>query len=227
MLLLGLTFMVPASAQQAGAIALAPSATFAPGGKIVQDLVRKRDFIGARNALSGLTTKAVTAADRYLLGNFNLEIGLFFNDAAMQRKGLVTMLGSGLAPAADAPRLHYYAGQLALNAKDFADARMHLLAAAAGNQGGASTQVYLAEAYFGQAHAHQEGEGYDAAGKALVRQGLPHLRKAIAIEQASGKPVDPKWVLRGVDLAVMAEDPDADAWRALAGQIAPKTASGM
>lgn len=228
LLVLGLAAMsCMASAQQVSTVALSPSASFASGAKAIQELIRKRDFSAARMATTMLAGKTATPADRYLLGNYQLEIGLYFNDAAMQRKGLVSMLSSSLAPAADAPRLHYYAGQLALNAKDFVDARFHLLAAAEGGYGGASTQVYLAEAYFGQAQQHVEGEGFASAGKALVRQGLPHLRKAIEIEQESGKPVNPQWVTRGVDLAGMAEDPDTDAWRTLARQIAPKTAAGM
>jgi|GEM_PF-2650723 len=217
-----------AQAQAAQApVSLVPSASFAAGGKTVQNLLRKQDFTAARTVLGVLASKVSTDADRYLFGHFQFTIGRYFNDAAMQLKGLETMLAAGLASPADAARYHYYAGQFALNARDFAGARDHLLTAAAAGEGSASTQVHLAETYFSQARDHVAGEGFDAAGKALVRQGLPHLRRAIAMVMADGKSPDAQWVGRGLDLARLAEDPDVESWRQLAAQIPPKTPRGM
>jgi hypothetical protein len=206
---------------------LVPSERFAPGGRIVQDLVRKGDFLAARDALSDLPGSAETPADRHLLGNFQLEIGRYFNDEAMQRKGLETLLDTGLAMPADALRYHDYAGQLALNARDFAAARLHLMAVTDAGPASVRTWVNLAEAYFGQASEHREGEGYDAAGKALVRQGLPHLRRAIALEMSAGRSPDPSWAWRGADLARLSDDPDAEGWQRLAGQFPRKSAAAM
>lgn len=207
--------MPTARAQEQPAVALVPSAGFEASGKAVQDLVRSGDFAGARVLLASVQGKAASAEDHYLVGNFQLQIGRYFEDQTMQRRGLEAMLATGLTPAGEAARFHYYAGQFALNARDYAGARIHLGAAAASGFGGASTQVYLAEAYFAQAQAHRDGDGFDAAGRELVRQGLPHLRRAIALEEAGGRAVDPRWIARGLDMAQLSTDPNLSGWRAL------------
>jgi hypothetical protein len=222
-----LTCPTTVTAQRETTMKLVPSARFAPSGRIVQDLVRKGDFIGARNKLADLPGDAETPADRHLLGNFQLEIGRYFNDEGLQRKGLATLLDTGLAPPADAARYHDYAGSLALNARDFVSARLHLMAAADIAPANTRTLLHLAEAYFGEAGEHREGVGFDAAGKALVRQGLPHLRRAIAMEMTAGKSPDPSWAWRGADLAHLSGDPDAESWQRLAGQFPRKSAAAM
>jgi hypothetical protein len=215
-----LTCPTTVTAQRETTMKLVPSARFAPSGRIVQDLVRKGDFIGARNKLADLPGDAETPADRHLLGNFQLEIGRYFNDEGLQRKGLATLLDTGLAPPADAARYHDYAGSLALNARDFVSARLHLMAAADIAPANTRTLLHLAEAYFGEAGEH-------AAGKALLRQGLPHLRRAIAMEMTAGKSPDPSWAWRGADLAHLSGDPDAESWQRLAGQFPRKSAAAM
>ncbi|OJY61596.1 MAG: hypothetical protein BGP16_06445 [Sphingobium sp. 66-54] len=200
----------------AEAVKLSPSKEFVPGAQEVQKLLAANDFAGAKAKLPEIEAKASKPDDQYFLGNFTLNVGIGLKDEALQRSGIEKMLASGVTPAADIGKFELVAGQLALNAKDYAGARDHLAKAAAANYGGASTQVYLAESYFGEATASVTGNQFSPAGKALVQQGLPYLRKAIEAEQAEGKTPDPSWYTRGLKMAALASDPSQGEWFKLA-----------
>lgn len=203
-------------AKAAEAVKLSPSKEFVPGAQEVQKLLAASDFAGAKAKLPEVEAKASKPDDQYFVGNFTLNVGIGLKDEALQRSGIEKMLASGVAPAADVGKFELVAGQLALNAKDYTSARDHLAKAAAANYGGASTQVYLAESYFGEATGNVTGNQFSPAGKALVQQGLPYLRKAIEAEQAEGKTPDASWYTRGLKMAALASDPSQGEWFKLA-----------
>ncbi|HZV18341.1 MAG TPA: hypothetical protein VFF84_06600 [Sphingobium sp.] len=203
-------------AAEAGAVKLAPSKQFVPGAQEIQKLLAASDFAGAKAKLPEAEAKATKPDDHYFLGNFILNIGIGLKDEALQRSGLEKMLSSGVTPATEVGKFELVAGQLALNAKDYAGARDHLAKAAAVNYGGANTEIYLAESYFGEATANVSGSQLTPAGKALVQQGLPHLRKAIEAEQASGKTPDASWYSRGLKMAALTGGASQAEWYKLA-----------
>jgi len=199
-------------AAEAEGVKLSPSKEFVPGAQEIQKLLAASDFAGAKAKLPEVEAKASKPDDQYFVGNFTLNIGIGLKDEALQRAGVEKMLASGVAPAADVGKFELVAGQLALNAKDYAGARDHLAKASAANYGGASTDVYLAESYFGEATSNVSGNQLTPAGKALVQQGLPYLRKAIDAEQANGKTADASWYTRGLKMAALANDPSQGEW---------------
>jgi hypothetical protein len=204
-------------AEEASAgVKLAPSKEFVPGAQEVQKLLAANDFAGAQAKLAAVEGTATKPDDNYYVGNFYLNIGLGLKDEAMQRKGLEKMIASGMTKPEELGKFEFATGQLALNAKDFAGARAHLANASKANYGGANTEVYMAESYFGEAYGNVSGSQFNPAGKALVQQGLPHLRKAIELQQASGTAADPSWYTRGLKMSVLANDPTQIDWFKLA-----------
>jgi tetratricopeptide (TPR) repeat protein len=188
---------------------------FTPGAQELQKLIGASDFAGAKTKIAEVEALATKPDDQYFLGNIYLNTGLGLKDVALQQKGLETMLASGITPAADVAKFQYFVGQFALNAKDYAKARDMLGKAAAANYGGANTEVYLAESFFTEAYTQVNGSQFNPAGKALVQQGLPHLRKAIDLQAASGTPVDKSWYSRGLKMSILAADPSQSDWAKL------------
>ncbi|MBB5985734.1 hypothetical protein [Sphingobium lignivorans] len=199
-----------------GKMKLSPSKEFTPGAQALQEMLAKSDFEGAKAKLAEIEPTATKPDDKYFLGNFYLNTGIGLKDESLQRKGVETMLASGMTPAADVPKFHYFAGQFALNAKDHAAARQHLQQAAQAGYEGANPEIYLAESYFGEAYNNVNGNQFNPAGKALVQQGLPHLKKAIELRQSAGEAVDASWYTRGLKMSVLADDPSQIEWSKLA-----------
>ncbi|HWJ69158.1 MAG TPA: hypothetical protein VNS79_03805 [Sphingobium sp.] len=193
-------------------VKLSPSKEFMPGAQEVQKLLAANDFEGAKAKLPEVEAKASKPDDRYFVGNFYLNVGIGLKDETLQRAGIEKILASGAAPAADMGKFELAAGQLALNAKDYPSARDHLGKALAANYGGSSVEVYLAESYFGEATNNVQDNQFTPAGKALVHQGLPHLRKAIEAEQAGGKAADASWYSRGLKMAALSNDAAQADW---------------
>jgi hypothetical protein len=201
-----------AKVEEAQAIKLSPSKEFLPGAQEIQKLLAANDFDGAKAKLPEVEAKASKPDDQYFVGNFYLNVGIGLKDELLQRTGIEKMLASGAVPAADIGKLELAAGQLALNAKDWAGARDHLNKAVAVNYGGSAVEVYLAESYFGEATGNIQNDQFTPAGKALAQQGLPHLRKAIEAEQAASGSADPSWYSRGLRMAALAGDASQIEW---------------
>lgn len=201
-----------AKTEEAQGPKLSASKEFIPGAQEIQKLLAANDFAAAKAKLPEVEAKATKPDDQYFVGNFYLNTGIGLKDETLQRAGIDKMLASGLTPAADVGKLELASGQLALNAKDYAAARDHLNKAAAANYGGPAVEVYLAESYFGEAAGNVQNGQLTPAGKALAQQGLPHLRKAIDAEQASGKTADASWYSRGMTMAALSGDPSQVEW---------------
>lgn len=202
--------------EEAKGAKLTPSKEFVPGAQEVQKLLAANDFAGAQTKLTEVEAKATKPDDKYYVGNFYLNIGIGLKDETLQRKGIEAMIASGLTSQEDLGKYEFAAGQLALNAKDYAGARAHLTSAAGAAYGGANAEVYVAESYFGEAYGNVTGNQFNPTGKTLVQQGLPHLRKAIELQEAAGKPADVSWYTRGLKMSVLANDPTQLDWFKLA-----------
>ncbi|WP_443971021.1 hypothetical protein [Sphingobium sp. CR28] len=202
-------------------VKLAPSAGFRPGAAEVDKLIKANDFANAKTKVEEVAGTATTPDDKYFLGNFYLNIGLSLKDEPMQRKGVDLMIESGKAPAAEVAKFNFYSGQFALNAKDEDTAIARFNTAIQGGYPGSSPQVLLAESYFAKAYKNVQGDQFSPAGKQLVQQGLPALKKGIELEEASGKQVPAGWYSRGFKMAALSGSPDMADWTKLALEKAP------
>ena len=131
-----------------------------------------------------------TADDRYVAGQFAVQLGGLAQDIAIQRRGLETMLASGKVAAADAPRLSFFAGNLAYDMKDYAAARTALTTAIAGGYRDNDAEALLAESYIADNQ---------------VPQGLTLLMQTIDQRKAAGTPAPMNWYRRGLGAAYKAK----------------------
>lgn len=128
--------------------------------------------------------------DRLVAGQFAVSLGGLAEDPALQRRGIDAMLQSGKAPASETPKLKFYAGQLAYQAKDYAAARTALQEAISAGYTDNDAQVLLAEAYMADNQ---------------TQQGLTMLQQAIDQKQKSGAAVPESWYKRGLSAAYKAK----------------------
>lgn len=136
--------------------------------------------------LDQLFTTATSADDRFVAGQFALQLGTLAQDPALQRRGLSSMIDSGKVPAADLPRFQFFLGSTAYDQKDFAAARTALAAAVQGGYKENDIEALLAEAYIADNQA---------------AQGLTVLRDAIEARKAAGTPAPESWYRRGLGAA--------------------------
>jgi hypothetical protein len=143
--------------------------------------------------LAALKTKidaAIAAAtapdDKNAAGNFAVNVGTFAQDTALQRKGINLMIESGKQPAEALPRLHFFLGNFAAEAKEFDVAKAELEKAMAGGVKDADVYVLMAQVYIGN---KQEKEG------------LPYLVKAIDSITATGKAAPDSWYRSALSIA--------------------------
>jgi len=201
-----------AAAEAGGAPKLNLSKPINAAAVDLQKLMAANDFAAAKTKLDEALPQATKPDDTYYLGQITLNIGLGLKDEALQRKGLETMLASGITPAADVGKFHYYVGQFALKSNDYPAARSNLDAAGKAGFGGPSTFAVLANTYFSEARQHIANNQYTPAGKQLIQQGLPYLRQAIDAQTATGTAADPSWYNLGFRMAMNSGDPSAPAW---------------
>jgi hypothetical protein len=183
----------------------------------VQKALQAKDYATASSGLAALEATVKNNDDRYMLGNLQLNTGIGSSDVALQRKGLESMLSSGTTPAADLSKFEFFAGKLALDAKEYDPAIAHLAKASDLGYPGSSTPLIAAEAYFQKAialSADAKG-GLSPQAKPIAIQGLPYLRKAIDMEKATGAAVPASWYNRGFTMSYLAGAPDAAEWSRL------------
>jgi tetratricopeptide (TPR) repeat protein len=170
-----------------------------PVQKALEDAKAKTgDPLTAEKAqVEQLFTIATTPDDKLVAGQFAVSLGGMAKDPVLQRKGINAMLESGKAAPADVPKLSFYAGQLAYQAKDYAAARTALEAAIKGGYTENDPQTLLAEIYMAEGNApqglamlQQSIDKYKASGQAApeayYRRGLLAAYKVKSGQQASG-----------------------------------------
>ncbi len=124
--------------------------------------------------------------DRLMAGNLALGLGQLSKDSGILRRALATMLESGKVAPAEQPKLNFYLGSLAFDAKDFVTARSALAAAVGGGYHDNDADALLADAYILDKQ---------------VPQGLAMLRQQIEAGQTSGKPAGQNVMRRGLSVA--------------------------
>ncbi|NBC36223.1 hypothetical protein GTZ99_06580 [Novosphingobium sp. FSY-8] len=133
--------------------------------------------------LDAVIAAASTPDDKFNAGNFAIKLGSLAKDDTITRKGVTLMLESGKASPELAPKLHFYAGQFAAQAKEYDLARKELQLAIDTGFPAADALVTLAEAEF-------------AAKQAPA--GLIALTKAIEANKAANTAVPEGWYRRGM-----------------------------
>jgi hypothetical protein len=189
---------------------------FQKGAVEAQGLVQKGDFAAAKAKLDEIQSTATKADDNYFFGSLLLQTGIGLKEEALQRRALETMLASGMTPATEVSKFHFFIGQFAFNAKQYGEARAQFQKAVDANYVGAVPEVMIANAYFNEAQDHISNNQFTDAGKALVEQGLPHLKKAIETQEAAGETVDASWYNKGLTMAIFAKSPTSSEWARLA-----------
>ena len=127
--------------------------------------------------------------DRYTYGQLAIQLGGLSQDQVIQRRGINAMIESGKPTAADLPRLQFFAGQLAMDARDFTAARTSLHAAVAGGYHENDADAILAEAYLADNQ---------------TAQGLTILQQAIDYRGTTPNPAPASWYRRGLGAAYKA-----------------------
>ena len=133
---------------------------------------------------------ATTVDDRYVGGQLTVTLGGLSMDQGLQRRGLSAMLDSGKVSPTDAPRLQYFVGSLAFEAKDYAAARTALHAAVGAGYHDNDADALLADAYITDNQ---------------VPQGLTLLTQAIDARKAAGGAAPANWYRRGLGAAYRAK----------------------
>lgn len=149
------------------------------------------DIAAAKAQLPTVIAAIENDTDRFAAGNLVLIVGTKSSDSALQRQGLELMLESGQTPPEQVGQFHFFVGNLALAANDFAPARAALEAAQAAGYTEDNIEGLIAETYFQENNA---------------AQGLAYLKGAIDQRIAAGQPIDNQWLLRGLKMAYESND---------------------
>ena len=78
----------------------------------LEKAAQAKDYAALAAALPAAEAAATNADDKFLVGNYVLQLGTGTNDPAKQRDGIKRMLATGTA-GADEAKFNFFAGQLA------------------------------------------------------------------------------------------------------------------
>ncbi|WP_379921326.1 hypothetical protein [Erythrobacter sp. R86502] len=149
------------------------------------------NYAAIKPQLDALAPLAVSPDEKLALGGLLFNAGIVGKDLSVQLQGAETILGSGKAKPDDVGRFSFVASQIATSLNDYDKARSYLQKAidenyTAENLTTADVRMNMAELYFAQ-------EQYV--------EGLDYLSDLIDAQRAEGKPVDIRWLRRGVQVA--------------------------
>ncbi|GAO38768.1 hypothetical protein SCH01S_19_00720 [Sphingomonas changbaiensis NBRC 104936] len=164
----------------------------------LQKAIQAKDYATAQTLLPAAEAAAQSPDEKFVLGQFKLQIATGTNDAAAQATAVNEMIASGSGPADMKGQLLFYQGQFAYKANNFPAAIQALSAAqqagyAPKDANGQPTQdlnLLLAESYF---KTNQ------------VPQGLAAVDKAIQAEKAAGRKPPQEWYGRAASMAYKAK----------------------
>jgi hypothetical protein len=134
---------------------------------------------------------ATTPDDKNAAGTYAIQTGALSNDNTYQRKGVTLLIESGKSAPEQLPRLHFYAGNFAFEAKEYDLARKELEAAFAGGLKDPDAYVVMAQVFLQQKQD---------------KDGLPYLVKAIDTMTASGKEAPDSWYRSAMGTAYGVQD---------------------
>lgn len=155
-----------------------------------QAAIKAGDFAGAAAKLDAADAVASAPDEKYVASAVRLELGTAKKDPAIQAKGVYGMVASGSTPAADLPKLNFYAGNFSYNAGDYPAAIRYLSEADRLGYPGTDGLLLLAEASF---KSNQ------------VKSGLAYVDRAVAVETAAGRKAPQAWYLRAASMAYKAK----------------------
>lgn len=173
----------------------------------------KEDFAAAKAAIPGMLAAVENDDDKYVMGNFLIQLGSKAKDPALQSQGLDLSLQSTTTPDSEKSRYSFFAGDFAYRAGDYVKAIQYMNQAKQLGFVDPGTDAIIAEAYFKQ-------NDYTA--------GLNALDSAIALKTASGEKAPENWYARGTAIAMQSKNagllsgwsrklvenyPTADNWR--------------
>ncbi len=144
----------------------------------------------AKAAVDAAIAAVTGPDDKFTAGSLLLNLGSKAKKPEYQRQGLALMLESGVADPATLPQLHAAAGQLAYQAKDYANAERYLQAAIDAGSKDASLKVLLGETYISNNQ---------------VAKGMAVLKSAIQDSKAAGQMPPESWYRRGLASAYRAK----------------------
>jgi hypothetical protein len=155
----------------------------------LQKAIEAKDVAAARAALPAASAAASTPDEKYVAGQFHVNVGGMANDTKLQAEGVRAMLASGFS-SPDVPKLNFFAGSFAYNSGDYAAAQRYLVEADRLGYKGTDGLLLLAESYF---KTNQ------------VQVGLPYVDKAIASEASAGRKAPESWYQRAASVSYKAK----------------------
>lgn len=188
----------PAAAAQAGGWSPQLGKNFRNAAAPLQKAIQAKDYTTAQSLLGAAEAAAQAPDEKFVLGQFRLQIASGTNDTAGQQKAVDEMIASGAGPADMKGQLLFYQGQFAYKANNFPVAIQALAAAKqagyspkdANGQPTQDLNLLLAESYF---KANQ------------VPQGLAAVDSAIQAEKAAGRKPPQEWYGRAASMAYKAK----------------------
>ena len=139
---------------------LTASKGFAPALKKMTDANSAKDAAALQAALTEAQASASTPDDKYLVGFYQLQLGILGKDQALQGQGLDVMLESGLTPAENIGVYNFYSGNFAYGAKNYTKAIQRLEAAKAAGSTESALAPMLMDSYL---NAGQIDKGWEIA----------------------------------------------------------------
>lgn len=151
------------------------------------------DWNAAKALVPQLVAAAENADEKYAAGQIILQVGNGLEDPSLQRQGLQMSIASGKVPAEQLGLFNWYAGNLAFQEEDYADARKYLEGAVAAGYRDNDPTTLIADTYM------QEGD-YEG--------GLNYLKGAVTAQMEAGGPVNEGLLLLGLKTAYENEMPE-------------------
>lgn len=165
------------------------------------------DLAAAKAMVPAVTAAVQNDADKFTLGTALISVGGKLKDTALQKQGIDLALASGKATPEQNGVFHFFLGQSAYEAKNYAEARAQYQAALQAGYTQNDPRPAIAETYFG---SNQSAEG------------LKYLSDLIKQEQAAGRKPPTNWLLRGLQVSYQAKlAPQATEYSTLLLQTEP------
>ncbi len=196
----GIALSVPALAAKKEKAPAAPAlqvskefrAAFAP----IEADIKASKFDGISARLDAAAAQFTAPDEKFIIAGRRYDMAKATNNSVELRKGIAGMIDSKSALASNPAQLNVAAGQLAFNAKDYADAKARLSEAVRLGDKSAETYIIMAECEF--------------VGN-RTNEGLAFASQAVAAKRASGAKVPEEWYGRALSMAFKAK---------LSGQVA-------
>lgn len=169
---------------------LTASKGFAPALKRMTDAKAANDAAALQAALGEGQGTASTPDDKYLVGFYQLQLGILNKDQTLQATGLDAMIESGLTPPDNVGTYNFYSGNFAYGAKDYAKAIQRLEAAKAAGSTESALAPMLMDSYLNAGQIDQgwtiAKAGIDAARAAGTKPSEElYVRPAQAFQKAN------------------------------------------